>query len=234
MKKNLLIFLTLAVYFVSTSCSKMEQTNSTSKANNLFDKITQTKEALTITEFSESLLLLNVTGINIISKSDNNIEFKILAGDVVVNESEYVLNNRSFSITKAGEIFTIKGTGCSTYLIYDFVKKDFFINLNDQKTNIKDLEQEPPIQISSDFTVLMIVLNEFVNENLVPGFAPKLKCRGTGVGFHLNQADANYFCKLDLDAILAAHPGWFSPGVTVSCVFEGLFCICTANFYSTN
>jgi len=234
MKKNVLVFLTLAAYFVVTSCSKMDQTNSTPKANNLFDKITQTKEVLPITEFSESLLLLNVTGIDVISKSDNNIEFKTLAGELVVNESEYVLNNKTFSITKDGEIFTIKGSGCSTYLIYDYVKKDFYINLNNQKTNIKDLEQEPPIQISSDFTVLMIVLNEFVNENLVPGFAPKAKYRGTGIGYHLNQADANYFCKLDLAAILAAHPGWFSPGVTVSCVFEGLFCICTANFYSTN
>lgn len=229
--KKISIYLIMIVALVS--CSKTEKHSSVSNANNLFEKIIQSKEILHLTEFSETLHLLNVKEVIVLEKWENGIKFKIISDTLVVNESEYPLNEKEFSISKQEDKYIIKGTGCSTNLAYDHSNKNLFINLNGDIVNIKDLKEEPPINISSDFTVLMIIMNEFVHENLVPNLAPKAKYQATGVGFHLNQADANYFCKLDMEAILKAHPGWYSPGVTVSCVFEGLFCICTANFYST-
>ncbi|MCK9611567.1 MAG: hypothetical protein PHR81_09615 [Bacteroidales bacterium] len=247
MKKLIVLLLIICVAFSFNSCKKSTEvtqptTNSQniSPQDNLFDNlILKGYDKYKLTKFSEYLLPLNIKEIDVLEIMDDHITFQVFSGDgeLIVNADKYLLDKKVYKIIKTNDSYIIYGEDCSTDVKYNFVTKDFFVTLEGQETNINKFEfEDAPVKICSDFIILSTLLHEFVMQGLVhdllPNFGLKYKYQGTAVGFHLNHSDSEYWCNHDYKAILAAHPGWFGTGVTISCIWEGLLCMCTANFYS--
>jgi hypothetical protein len=234
-----IIALATAVIFVA--CKKQNNEypddNNTEKYlyQSVFNNQIPTKGKTVMDEFSMDLLALDTKEVAITNIANNQVSLTIEHGNLFVNGENMDFSNNDYRLTLEDNILKLQNIANDFYVYKDLFTNEHFLCYNNQHYNILEIPEELNIDEGDEIQLFvpLMLLNEFADIPIQDiNNKPQKIYQGTGVGFHLNLSDAQFFCTRDYNNILQQNPGWCSHGITYSCIFQGLFCMCTANFYS--
>lgn len=234
MKKQFFLLFTFCLLILGLH-AKPIKTNS--RGTNLFGIITNDPTINKIVEFSAELASMDVLVFNILNRTSNKIDFSMSLGETYIRDTKFSTEGKTYSIVKTDTRYIITNDLNNTSVEYLVSTDEYYVN---GITNIANIDlNSKTIDEYAELLLGIGLLNEFAEIDLVRNSQPVSiteaaagrRYVGTGVGFWSNITDAQYFCERDKNKILENHPGWYTPGVSYSCLWGGHICICSANFY---
>jgi len=238
-----------SVLFIS--CSKEESESNESKykqtaldseygsrgvQNNLFTRVLEDSKITYVDEFSEYLNNLKFQKIHFIEKNVNSVNFRVMSPKVMVNAKSINLSEQVLNLTKFENVYKLTDNSSDFSVQFDATSSEWSLTIGEEIIPYSELNNEiiEEYEDVTKFPVYSGIIAQFAIKGieLMPSSDVSGKYMGTGIGFHHSVDNANYFCGNSHGTILANNPGWCSPGVSVSCVFDEHMCVCTADYYS--
>ncbi|MDT0294546.1 hypothetical protein ACFQ3R_12285 [Mesonia ostreae] len=241
--------LLVSVLFVSCSIEENESNKSKYKQtaldseygsrgvqDNLFARVLEDSKITYVDEFSEYLNNLRFQQISFIEKNSNNIVFEVKSSKVMVNAKSINLSEQVLKLSKFKNVYKLTDNSSNFSVNFDATSSMWSLTLGDEIIPFSELNNEM-IDEHEDikkYPVYSGIIAEFVFKHLEVFDSSTVsgKHETVAVGFHNSVNNANYFCGKSHSEILANHPGWCSPGVSISCLWDEHLCVCTADYYS--
>jgi len=231
---------------LSTSTKAATVFKSNARLNNvsLFDELTtaQQQAPLSINTFSAFIAKLSFSEISVSAKTSNSINFTIHTTLNFANGDAFSFNGKSFTISKVNGNFELGSANSNFTLFANTTTNQLFYKSGSTILNLDEITENSNIPETDlkQMSVFIGLMEMFAKGNIETSHPPVINAlpgapatyRGTAVGFYTSRASATRFCNAANARILAAHPGWWTPGVDVSCVWDNHFCVCTADYYS--
>lgn len=231
---------------MSSSIKASTVFKSNARLNNvsLFDELTasQQQAPLIINTFSSFIAKLSFSEISVSAKTSSSINFTIHTTLNFANGDAYNFNGKSFTMNKVNGNFELGSANSNFTLFANTTTNELFYKSGSTILNLDEITENSNIPEADlkEMSVFIGLMEMFTKGNIETSHPPVINAlpsapvtyRGTAVGFYTSRASATRFCNAANARILAAHPGWWTPGVDVSCVWDNHFCVCTADYYS--
>ena len=216
--------------------------NSNARLNNvsIFEELTTstTQAPIELNTFTAFLAKVRFSKINVTSKTSTSLNFSIETALNFSNGEPYTYNGRQYSLVKIENNFELSSLQLNFSLFYNSATNQLFyksgsVLLNIEVENdVNNIPEAADIDISVYIGLMEMFTKGNVETTFTPSALPTSTYQGTGLGFWNSRKTAEARCGASHRAILAAHPGWWSPGVDISCVWDNHFCMCTADYFS--
>ncbi|MGB1041267.1 MAG: hypothetical protein ACPGVD_10365 [Flavobacteriales bacterium] len=235
MKTKILKFslLTAILGIALWSCKKDLNENTTNETpNNFFEYATSKKE--TVETNTQNLRQLGIKKIIVQPRTELSLDINVQSiNNTFINGNSYALNNLTYTMSSQGNNYTLLSNSTGNSIIWN---KDIDKLYLKEKGETFDFDLNAISEVYlKEIPVMMTIFDNFIKANIssfnYTHSDIEAEWVGTAVGMHKSRDNAEFFCNRDHEKILQNNPGWYSPGVSISCLWDNHVCICTADYY---